>query len=345
VESVDVRNLGQLAQFATDVVARGPVYAVAAYRIDSDVPLKPLENWNFWTNQSALSVWAGRSYPFESSRKSYLDTMLSGDHASGIEYHYDVSNDFYALFLDSKYRFYTCAEFESENDTLEEAQEKKAEHIRSLLNLKGDEKILELGCGWGSMLKFLRDRGHKGELKGLTLSNEQLSYIKDTLGFDASLQDFVTQPFGNAAYDRIYSIGAIEHVKPHELEGLYQKMYDALRPGGIAVHQFFSLEREPYPVAAVVGQLFFPGSLLVKHDVHLKAAEKAGFIVSHDSIHDYRPTLRAWYDRLAKNQQRAIDLVGVKTYNKYMTFFPASWLFFHIKDANLHRIALQKPVS
>ncbi len=131
-----MRNLGQLTQFATDVVARGPVYAVAAYRIDSDVPLKPLENWKFWTNQSALSVWAGRSYPFESSRKSYLESMLSGDHASGIEYHYDVSNDFYALFLDNKYRFYTCAEFESENDTLEEAQEKKAEHIRSLLNLQ-----------------------------------------------------------------------------------------------------------------------------------------------------------------------------------------------------------------
>jgi cyclopropane-fatty-acyl-phospholipid synthase len=340
-----VRYAEQLAQFATDLVTRGPVYAVAAYRIDSTVPLKPLENWKFWTNQSAISVWAGRLYPFESSRKAYLDSMLERDHASGIEYRYDVSNDFYALFLDDKYRFYTCAEFESENDTLEVAQEKKAEHIRSLLNLKGDEKILELGCGWGSMLKFLRERGHRGKLTGFTLSNEQLSYVKDTLGLDARLGNFVTEPFENEAYDRIYSIGAIEHVKPVELEGLYQKIYDALKPGGIAVHQFFSLEREPYPVAAVVGQLFFPGSLLVKHGVHLKAAEKAGFVVQHDSIHDYRPTLRAWYDRLAANQQRAIELVGVKTYNKYMTFFPASWLFFHIKDANLHRIALLKPAS
>jgi cyclopropane-fatty-acyl-phospholipid synthase len=338
-------NLQRLSRFAANLAARGPIYAQIAYSIDSAAPLGGEANWNFWTKQSPVGLRFARSYPLKSTREKYLTSMLKADHASGIEAHYDVSNDFYALFLDKKYRFYTCAEFQNGEDTLEKAQERKAEHIRSLLDLEGDEKILELGCGWGSMLKFLRDRGHRGHLKGVTLSKEQLSYVKDTLGLDASLSDFVTDPFEGAPYDRIYSIGAIEHVKPDELEGLYQKIYDALRPGGLSVHQFFSLELEPYPSAMVASQLFFPGSLLVMHDVHVKAAEKAGFTVRRDSIHDYRPTLRAWYERLTGKQEEALKLVDLRTYNRYMIFFPVSWLFFQLEEAKLHRMVLEKPVS
>lgn len=178
---------------------------------------------------------------------------MSQEHATGIEVHYDVSNDFYALFLDTKYRFYTCAEFQSEQDTLETAQENKAAYLRSLLRLEGTETILDLGCGWGAMLKYLKDMGHDGKLAGFTLSKEQLDYGRNTLGFDVALIDFVTESWGCETCDRILSMGSLEHVRPDELIGLYQKMYDALVPGGWAVHQFFSLEREPYPVSMVVG--------------------------------------------------------------------------------------------
>ncbi len=162
-------NPKRLSQFACDLVVRGPLYAIANYRIHSPVPLLAESNWQFWTEpQPDWAQRLARAYPPESRRKKYLDFMQMKDHSSGIEAHYDISNDFYALFLDTKYRFYSCAEFKSDEETLEEAQENKAAYLLELLNLSGKEKVLDLGCGWGAMLRFLQDSGHCGELSGFT---------------------------------------------------------------------------------------------------------------------------------------------------------------------------------
>jgi cyclopropane-fatty-acyl-phospholipid synthase len=341
-----VNNLHRLSQFVSDLVDLGPLYAIINYRIHSPIALDPVGNWKFWTEpRPGWLESLVRAYPLESRRKDYLDKMLSQDHARGIEAHYDVSNEFYALFLDTQYRFYTCAEFLSDQDTLEEAQANKAEYLRSLLRLTtGHEKVLDLGCGWGAMLKYLQDRGHSGELAGYTLSREQLAYDQQ-LGLNVSLTNFITETFEQAPYDRIFSIGALEHVRPAELKDLYQKIYEALVPGGLAVHQFFSFERESYPVSGLMLQLFFPGSLLELHHNHIKAAESAGFKITHDSIHDYKPTIKAWYDRLVGNQEKAQALVGLEGYNRYMTFFPIAWLFFQQKEADLHRIVMEKIIE
>jgi cyclopropane-fatty-acyl-phospholipid synthase len=334
----------KLSLLTSDLIARGLLYAIANQRIHSPVPLDGEKNWQFWTRpKSPFLEWIARFYPSEPSRIAYLDTMLDCDHSQGIEAHYDISNDFYALFLDTKYRFYTCAEFQNGTETLEEAQTHKAAYILSLLNLQGNEKILDLGCGWGAMLRFLQDAGHRGALTGFTLSKEQQIYAHQKLGLNVSLTDFIEHDFEKASYDRILSIGALEHVRPKEIEHLYQKIYDALVPGGLAVHQFFTLVREAYPTSMVMIQLFFPGSLLVMHHTHLEAAERVGFQVTHDSIHDYQPTLRAWYDRLVENKSRALELVGLEIYNRYMTFLPVSWLFFQQQEAALHRIVMTKP--
>jgi cyclopropane-fatty-acyl-phospholipid synthase len=338
-----VNNLKRISQFASELIGRGPMYALANYRIHSTTPLDPVENWQFWNAPKPRWLESlARAYPPQSTRKAYLDAMLSQDHASGIEAHYDVSNEFYALFLDTKYKFYTCAEFLSDQDTLEAAQMHKAEYLQALLKLNGHEKILDLGCGWGAMLKYLQDTGHKGDLAGLTLSKKQLAYDRQILGLDVSLTNFITEPFEHAPYDRILSIGALEHVRPAELTALYQKIYDALVPGGLAVHQFFSLEHESYPASIVAVQLFFPGSLLVLHHHHIEAAKSAGFSITHDSTHDYKPTIRAWYERLAANQKQALEIVGLEIYNRYMTFFPIAWLFFQQNEGGLHRIVMQK---
>jgi cyclopropane-fatty-acyl-phospholipid synthase len=338
-----VNTLKRFSQFASDLVACGPLYAIANYRIHSPIPLEAEENWAFWND--AKPAWLeslARSYPPEPKRKAYLESMLAQDHADGIEAHYDVSNDFYALFLDTQYRFYTCAEFLSDRDTLEKAQENKANYLRSLLKLTGSESILDLGCGWGAMLKFLQDKGHSGLLSGFTLAKEQVAYDRDTLGLNVSLTNFITAPFAEGPYDRILSIGSLEHVRPGELKAFYQKTYDALAPGGLAVHQFFSFERERYPASVVLLQLFFPGSLLVMHDQHLEYSANAGFRITHDSIHTYQPTLRAWYERLVANKDQALALVGLEVFNRYMTFFPIAWLFFEQKEAALHRIVMEK---
>jgi len=338
-----VNTFQQLSQFSSDLVECGPLYAIANNRIQSQTPIDPAENWQFWTEPKAN--WLESllyAYPSEPARKRYFDTILSQAHATGIEAHYDVSNDFYALFLDKQYRFYTCAEFKNEQETLEEAQSNKAAHLRSLLHLSGNERVLDLGCGWGAMLKYLKDHGHSGELTGFTLSKEQLAYNKKVLGFNVLLTNFITEPFEQAPYDRIFSIGSFEHVRPTELKALYQKVYEALTPGGLAVHQFFSFEQETHPISAVVLQLFFPGSLLVLHPYHIEMAQNAGFDITHDSVHDYRPTIRAWYNRLVANKEAAQALVGIEVYHRYLTFFPIAWAFFNRQEAALHRMVMRK---
>ena len=334
---------GRLQRFASELISHDLLYALVNHRIHSPKPLVPLENWKYWTDPKPQ--WLEgimRAYPPRWKRKAYLDAMLEQDHASGIEAHYDVSNEFYALFLDKKYRFYTAADFWNKQETLEEAQVHKAGFIRGLLRLSGDEKVLDLGCGWGSMLRYLRETGHSGELIGLTLSQEQLTFDQQQRGLSVSLSDFITEPFEGAPYDRIYSIGSLEHVRPAELANLYQKTYDALAPGGLAVHQFFSYRSDPCPISVAVLELFFPGSMLSMHRIHIEAAEAAGFRITHDSIHDYKPTLRAWYDRLVANQDKALALVGLEVYNRYMTFLPFAWLFFKQNEADLHRVVIEK---
>ncbi len=96
---------------------------------------------------------------------------------------------------------------------------------------------------------------------------------------------------------------------------------------------------------AIALQIFFPGSILVLHHEHLEAATSAGFKITGDFLGDYKPTLRAWYERLAANQQKALALVGLEIYNRYMTFFPVAWLFFQHQEATLHRIVMKKPTD
>lgn len=339
-----MHQLTRSSHFVTDLVNEGLLSAIAKYRIKTPFPLDPVENWQFWTKpKPAWLEQFAKNYPPESRRRAYVNQLLEQDHAIGIEDHYDISNEFYALFLDKKYRFYTCAEFLSEEETLEQAQINKAKYLHRLLNLRGDEKMLDLGCGWGAMLKFLRDSGHEGELTGLTLSQEQFAYIQQELGLNVQLKNFITDSFEHESYDRIFSIGALEHVRPAELTTIYRKIYDALTPGGLAVHQFFSFEHQSYPGSSIILQQFFPGSMLVLHHEHLEAAKRAGFQITHDSLGDYKPTLRAWYERLAANREQALSLVGLEIYNRYMTFFPIAWLFFQHEEANLHRIVMEKP--
>jgi len=87
---------------------------------------------------------------------------------------------------------------------------------------------------------------------------------------------------------------------------------------------------------------FLPGSINSSFRYHLRAHETAGFRVRHVSVHDYRPTLRAWFDNLARYRNRAVELVGVKTYNRYLVFFPASWQYFDRMTGFVVRLVLEK---
>ena len=325
-------------------VSHGPLYAIALHRMTSSARYDPEANWRFWTSpRDVLLEGILRAYPTATGRSKLLDKMLSQGRAEGIEFHYDVSNDFYLLFLDQDYMLYTCARFLSKDETLEQAQKNKVDFLIARLAPEAGQQILDLGCGWGGMMRCVSERiGTREGLHGYTLSKQQMAYVQN-LGFDVELQDFVEKDYAPESLDRIISIGSLEHVRPKELLPFYDKLFCALRPGGRMVTQFFSLDREPVPPSMVWVQLFFPGSLLAMHGVHVEAAKKAGFIIKEDVTDSYEETLRCWYDNLVKNRDEAIATSGISIFNEYMTFFPMAWRFFHDGDSSLHRMLLVKP--
>jgi cyclopropane-fatty-acyl-phospholipid synthase len=322
----------------------GLSYAAMRFFMDSPDPLDPDRVWGFFTRkQPALLQALVDGYPLPFQRRTLMARALSPSHASGIEHHYDVSNELYRLFLDRDFMFYSCADFERANDTIEVAQRRKADYLLGLIAPLPAERILDLGCGWGAMLRHIYSAtGDKSSLRGYTLSNEQARFIEANLGFDVSLEDFITAEYAPQSFNKIYSIGAMEHVRPDEILPLLRKLHRALTSNGKIVQQFFSLNREALPTSMISSQIFFPGSTLATHAHHLWAAREAGFEVTHDSTHDYRPTLRAWFDRLVENRSRALQLVGVETYNGYLVFFSTSWAFFDQGQATVHRLVLEK---
>ncbi|QDS99978.1 class I SAM-dependent methyltransferase [Adhaeretor mobilis] len=322
----------------------GISYAYLQFLIRSPKPLNEEKAWTALTTELPYGLrWIRTAWPLAPLRPLLVRAKMKQDHALGIAEHYDVSNDFYELFLDHRYMFYTCADFHSPDETIEEAQQHKADHILGLIDPKPGERILELGCGWGPMLKRIAEEtGDKENLYGLTLSREQLAYNEQHNGFNVEYDNFVTRDYEPNKYDAIYSIGAWEHVRQGEIPQLVEKLYGSLKPNGRMVHHFFCRTQDNLIAGAAASQIYFPGSMGAPFRHHRESFEQAGFRVAHCSVHDYRPTLRAWFDRLVENREAALKIVDVKTYNRYVTFFAASWRYFEDASGILTRWVLEK---
>jgi len=150
------------ALFPLEGLVYGPAYAGLQHLIRSPEPIEPGFAWKLITCEKP-PVYSDvcEHWPLRPLRCPLLHAKIKQDHAIGIAEHYDVSNDFYELFLDKKYIFYTCADFPPGCQSLEDAQQNKADFILDLINPQPGDTILELGCGWGAMLKRIQE--HTGE--------------------------------------------------------------------------------------------------------------------------------------------------------------------------------------
>ena len=331
--------------FPMELLIYGPSYAYLQFLIRSPKPLDTAWVWGEIAKDPPPAIrWFIHNYPPRFMRNLILALKIRQDHVTGIAYHYDVSNDFYKLFLDRKFMFYTCADFHSPDESIEQAQQHKADFILNLIDPKPGEKILDLGCGWGPMLKRIEEHtGDKENLYGYTISKEQVAYNEEHNGFNVEFKNFVTGEYPNEFFDKIYSIGSWEAVRPHELLPTAKKVYSALKPGGKLVKHYFCRGEEGLFATIACGQIFFPGHLGAPYKKHLDAFEEAGFVVRQRTIHDYRPTLKAWYDRLVENKEEALKIVDVQTFNRYLVFFPASFRYFQEGRGMLIRWVMEKP--
>lgn len=331
--------------FPLESLVYGVSYAFLQHTIRTPTPLDPEWTWHAITRDMPRGTeWVRLHWPLRPLRPLVIRAKMKQDHVLGISAHYDVSNDFYELFLDKRYMFYSCADFHRPDDTLEQAQQNKADFILGLIDPKPGQKILELGCGWGPMLRRIYEAtGDKENLYGITLSKEQAAYNEQKNGFKIQFDNFITRDYPAEEFDAIYSIGAWEHVRQHEIPQLLAKLYRALKPGGRLVKHFFCRVNDALIGPAACSQIYFPGSMGSSYRFHARAWEDAGFRITHRSIHDYRPTLRAWFDNLVARKEEALKLVDVKTFNRYLTFFPTSWRYFNDNMGMVTRWVLEKP--
>jgi cyclopropane-fatty-acyl-phospholipid synthase len=218
---------------------------------------------------------------------------------------YDLDVAFYRLVLD-KHMQYTCGYFPKRTETLEEAQEKKMLHLAAKLLLKPGMRVLEIGCGWGNLAVFLAEL-EAVTVQGLTLSREQLAEaerlalehrVADRVQF--SLRDYRHE---RGAYDRIVSVGMLEHVGARHYDAYFKQIHDLLNEDGVAVVHFIGRMEPPSENAPWLNKYIFPGSYAPALSEVMRAVETQRLFVTDIEVwrQHYPPTLAAWRERLHAN--------------------------------------------
>lgn len=226
--------------------------------------------------------------------------------------HYDLGNDFYRQWLDEGMQ-YSSAIFTSPDDSLATAQERKLDHIEAMLDLKGHEKILEIGCGWGAVAERLITR-HQCDVTGITLSREQAAFARDRLtsGRAAGKAQIELLDYRDVdqTYDRIVSIEMLEAVGEKYWPVYFEKLAQSLKQGGIAVIQVITIadsyfeeyRRKP----DFIQKYIFPGGMLpTKTALHQQAQQANLEIVEQEGFgKSYQRTLEAWREAFHDNWGR-----------------------------------------
>lgn len=238
-----------------------------------------------------------------------------------IEYHYDVSNDFYSTFLDRN-MVYSCAYFRHEDDSLEKAQEQKLDHILDKLMLKPGERFLDIGCGWGALI--LRAAKKYGAVAtGITLSKNQFEHVQNLIQAEGlqgrctvELRDYRDLP-GAGVYDKIASVGMFEHVGLKNLCMYFSKIYSLLSDDGLVLnHGITTSDVDSGEIGSGAGEFIakyvFPEGELPHLSLALKEMAAAGLEVTDvESLRrHYALTCHEWTNRLESNRDRAVAIAG-----------------------------------
>jgi cyclopropane-fatty-acyl-phospholipid synthase len=280
-----------------------------------------------------------------------------GASPAAIRHHYDIGNEFYALWLDPTLS-YSCALWEGDADTLEAAQERKLDYLAQEAGAAGATSVLDIGCGWGGLLRRLVERHGVGRVVGLTLSEQQAAYLaaRTDYRYDVRVENWVDHRPATP-YDAIVSIGAFEHFARYGMSRAerltaYLKFFAACRDwlpdGGRLALQTnvrgnnVRMNRQTVLEMRFIIRHVFPESVLPWPSEILEASERLFDVVSvrNDPGH-YERTCQEWLTRLAANRQQAIELVGAVTVASYERYLTAAVKAFTKRHLGLMRIILE----
>jgi cyclopropane-fatty-acyl-phospholipid synthase len=254
-----------------------------------------------------------------------------------VAHHYDLDDRLYDLFLDP-HRQYSCAYFDTPEMGLDAAQEAKLAHIAAKLDLKPGQKVLDIGCGWGGMARFI----HKvsgAEVLGVTLSEEQLKYarnkaaemgISDKVTFE--LVDYRALPERfTGKFDRIVSVGMFEHVGLPHFNQFFQTVEALLKTDGVALIHTIARADGPGATDPWTAKYIFPGGYSPALSQIVPAIEKAWMWITDIEVLrlHYAHTIRHWYDRCEAKKSEIVALYDERFYRMWMFYLAAAMSAFN----------------
>jgi len=252
-----------------------------------------------------------------------------------IQYHYDVSNDFYGLWLDAR-RAYSCAYFKNPDMGLDAAQEAKLDHICRKLALQPDERFLDIGCGWGGLILHAAER-YGVHATGITLSDDQHAWVTRQIaarGLDGRVEvrrmDYRDVP-EREGYDKVASVGMFEHVGRGNLAAYFDTIAALLKPGGLVLNHGITTANPGANglgsgIAEFIEDYVFPGGELVHASDVLRAASNSGLecLDAENLRPHYGKTLWHWVTRLEQHADEAQRLIGEQKYRIWRIYMGGS---------------------
>ncbi len=263
-----------------------------------------------------------------------------------VAHHYDISPELYGLFLDET-RQYTCAYFRRPDMTLAEAQAAKMAHIGGKLLLRPGLRVLDIGCGFGTLALSLA-RDHGVEVTGITLSEVQLAEAQArarAAGMEGQvtfrLQDYraVTE-----RYDRVVSVGMMEHVGLPHLRTYFRKIADLMPQDGVALIHYIGRWSPPSTISPWFQKYIFPGAYCPTISQAMRVVEKSGMILSDLEVWrgHYERTLQEWLTRFDANLGRVLQLQDDRFVRMWRYYLQAAEMGFAVGHLVIHQLQLAK---
>jgi cyclopropane-fatty-acyl-phospholipid synthase len=327
------------------VLAFGPVGLLESYfdgdlDIDGDFPhaFRAALDAGFDNSHNALVSLRNRWHEFRFSNKSIVQAKANA------RFHYGLGEPFYKLWLDRVGMMYTCAYWKEGTRTLEEAQQNKMDHVCRKVGLKRGETFIDVGCGWGGLLFHAWERyGALGT--GINTTTEQVAELRAEL-VRRSLQDriglvecdFREMP---GQYDKLLSIGTLEHAGPDQLQEVVRAHADAMKPGALGVIHFIGHVGD-FATEFYIRKHIFPGGWIPSLSLAIDAMEKSGLeVIDVENLRrHYALTLDAWASRFDQNWP-AIQALDPKRFDErfrrtWRTYLWACAEMFRSKNSHTH---------
>ncbi len=303
----------------------------------------------------ALNFFLGQMGKFHTDKKALKNLIFTSsskrNQKKEVSSHYDIGNEFYKLWLDDSLS-YSCAYFMNEQDSLLEAQNNKIDRILKKLYLKPGMELLDIGCGWGSLLlRAVKEYGVTG--KGITLSQEQYNSFKERIEeegltdkLSVELLDYRELPKQEWSFDRVVSVGMLEHVGRDNYDKFLECVDSVLKPQGLFLLHYISALKE-YPGDAWIKKYIFPGGMVpsLREIINLCSDYKFYTIDVESLRRHYNRTLLCWDKNFNEHREEIEKMMGTEFTRMWDLYLCACAATFNNGIIDLHQILISKGIN